>query len=317
MPEPRQLVHHSDAKPAGDRAVASLAARQHGVVSRRQLLDAGLTRLMIQRRLESRRLVPLHRGVYAVGHRRLRREGFWLAAVLAVGHGALLSHREGAAIHGLRPAERASVDVTVAARRQAAGVQVHRVEHLDLEDATEVGGVPVTSVARTLVDLATVVSPQTLRKALDEAERSHRLDARAIEAVLERTRGRNGRGHERIRAALEELARTGATVIRSLLEDRFLSLLDAHGLPRPSANAWTEAMEVDACWPQARLVVELDGWDAHHTRQAFQQDRTRSNDLQAAGWTVLRFTHADVVHLADETAGRVARALAQAATATG
>src|SRR5207237_456760 len=111
------------------------------------------------------------------------------------------------------------------------------------------------------------------------------------------------------RAALAELERTGTSVTRSPLEDRFLSLLDARGLPRPSANAWTAAMEVDACWPRARLVVELDGWGTHHTRQAFQRDRTRSNDLQAEGWTVLRFTHADVVHRPADTTERVRRAL--------
>jgi hypothetical protein len=319
MPEPRRLVHHRDAQLAGDRAIAALAARQHGVVARRQLLDAGLTRLMVQRRLESGRLQPLHRGVYAVGHRRLRREGFWLAAVLAAGPGALLSHREAAALHGLRPAERTTVDVAVAARRQVRGVQVHRVERLDPQEATEVDGIPVTSIARTLVDLAAVVPPRAVLKALNEAERSHRLDVGAIERVLARTRGRNGRGHERIKRALRELARAGTAMTRSVLEDRFLTLLDVHGLPRPAANAWTHSMEVDACWPRARLVVELDGWDVHRTRQAFQLDRTRSNDLQAEGWTVLRFTHADVVHRPAETADRVRRALARAyaATATG
>lgn len=173
-------------------------------------------------------------------------------------------------------------------------------------------------MARTLVDLAGGAAPERLRKALEEAERSRRLDLRAIEAALARTRGRNGPSHERIRAALTELARTGTTVTRSLLEDHFLALLDAHGLPRPSANAWTASMEVDAAWPAARLVVELDGWDSHHTRQAFQRDRTRSNDLQAEGWIVLRFTHADVVHRSEETVARVGRMLRrQAATATG
>ena len=169
------------------------------------------------------------------------------------------------------------------------------------------------------MDLAAVVPPRALLQALDEAERSHRLDVRAIEAALARTRGRNGTGHRRIGAALTELARTGATLTRSALEDRFLSLLDAHGLPRPTTNRWTEAMEVDACWPQARLVVELDGWDSHHTRQAFQRDRIRSNDLQAEGWTVLRFTHADVAYRPADTAARVARVLRRpyAATATG
>jgi hypothetical protein len=208
--------------------VAAIVARQHGVVTRQQLLDVGLTTSRVDRWLAARRLIALHRGVYAVGHRRLRREGHWLAAVLAAGPTAVLSHREAAALHELGPAARTTVDVTVAGQR-------------------------------------------------------------------------------------------GATVTRSPLEDRFLLLLDAHDLPRPSANAWTESMEVDACWPDARLVVELDGWDSHHTRQAFQRDRTRSNDLQAEGWTVLRFTHADVVYRPADTAARVARGLrrAYAATATG
>lgn len=302
---------------AREQALAALAAGQHGVVARRQLLAAGITSSAIDRWVARERLQPIHRGVYAVGHRRLRREGFWLAAVLAAGPGALLSHREAAALHGLRPAERPAADVTVVARRRVPGIQIHRVERIDEDDATVVDGIPATSVARTLVDLAAVVPPQALRKALEEAERSHRLDVGAIEAALARLRGRTGAGHGRMRAALAELARAGTTVTRSVLEDRFLALLAAHDLPRPSANAWTASMEVDACWPVARLVVELDGWADHRTRQAFQRDRTRSNDLQAEGWTVLRFTHADVVHRPAQTAARVARAIAQAATASG
>ncbi len=320
MPEPRESDPDGRGLVNADHVVAAVAADQHGVVARRQLLDAGLSTSMVDRWLAARRLIPLHRGVYAVGHRGLRREGHWLAAVLAAGPGAVLSHREAAALHGLRPADRAAIDVTVAGQRRMPGVQVHRVRRLDAADATAVDGIPVTTITRTLVDLAAVVSPQALRKALEEAERSNRLDARAIEAVLARTKGRNGRGHAAVRDALAELAKTGTTVTRSPLEDRFLPLLDAHGLPRPLTNQWTEAMEVDACWPQARLVVELDGWDSHHTRQAFQRDRTRSNDLQVAGWTVLRFTHADVVHRPNDTAARVARALRRrvyAATATG
>jgi predicted transcriptional regulator of viral defense system len=321
MPEPSESDHHSGVEVVRahpDRVIAALAAGQHGVVTRRQLFDAGLTRRMVERRVASRHLVLLHRGVYAVGHRRLRREGHWLAAVLAAGPGAALSHREAAALHGLRSADRTTVDVTVAGQRRVRGVQLHRVARLDAADTTVVDAIPVTTVARTLVDLAAAVQPRALRKALEEAERSHRLDVRAIEAVLARTRGRNGASHARIRAALAELARTGTTVTRSRLEDRFLALLDVHGLPRPSANAWTAGMEVDAAWPAARLAVELDGWDSHKTRQAFQRDRTRSNDLQAEGWTVLRFTHADVVHRSDETAARVGGMLRrQAATATG
>jgi very-short-patch-repair endonuclease len=287
------------------------------VVSRRQLLDVGISSPMLDRWLRSERLIPLHRGVYAVGHRRLRREGHWLAAVLAAGPGAVLSHREAAALHGLRPADRPTVDVTVAARRRVPGVQVHRVERLAAADVEHVERVPVTTIARTLVDLADVVSPRQLSKALDEAERSHRLDARAIEAVLHRTRGRNGTGHANIRAALAELAKTGTTLTLSELEDRFGDLLDAHRIERPATNVLVAGHLVDALWRRRRLVIELDGYANHHTRRAFQDDRTRSNDLQAAGYRVLRFTHDDVVRRSAETAGRVARALAQAAAATG
>lgn len=319
MPEPRQSdvaeQHQVDgARP--DRTIAALAARQHGVVARRQLLDAGVTHAMVRLRVASERLLPLHRGVYAVGHACLTRDGRRVAALLAAGPGAVLSHREAAALHALVPSAGTRVELTTPRRHHVPGVSVRRAR-LDADDVAAVDGLPVTTLARTLVDLAGVLVRERLRKALEEAERSHRLDVRAIDAVLARTRGRNGRGHVAIRAALADLARGGAAVTRSQLEERFLALLDAHGLPRPSTNAWTAGMEVDAIWPAARLAVELDGWEAHRTRDAFQRDRTRSNDLQAAGWTVLRFTHADVVHDADATAARVARLLTQAATASG
>jgi len=319
MPEPSGVDHQYGVEvrsPLLDPAIAALAARQHGVVSRTQLLEAGATRRQIERRLESRRLLPVHRGVYAVGHARLTRDGYRVAALFAAGRGAALSHREAAVLHALLAAAGTRVELTTPGERRVPGVVVHHAR-LDRADVTEIDGLPVTTVARTLVDLAGVAAPERLRKALEEAERSHRLDVRAIEAVLARTRGRNGRGHEHVKRALAELAAAGTTVTRSVLERRFLRLLDANRLPRPSTNAWTERMEVDAAWPAARLAVELDGWDAHKTRQAFQRDRTRSNDLQAAGWTILRFTHADVVHRGEETAARVARLLAQAATATG
>lgn len=314
VPDPRQ----SDPAYRGEIAgAAALAAEQYGVVSRRQLLDLGVSSTKVERWTAGRRLLPLHRGVYAVGHDRLTLNGRWLAAVLAVGPGGVLSHREAAALHELRPSSRSTVDVTVAARRRVPGVQVHRVERLDPADRTVVAGIPTTTVARTLVDLADVVPPRALRKALEEAERSHRLDARAIEAVLARTRGRNGAGCRRIRAALAELAATGDTVTRSELEDRFLSLLDAHGVPRPLTNRWIAGMEGDAVWPAARVVAELDGWAFHGTRQAFERDRERTSELTAEGWTVVRFTHAQVVGRPAWAAARLRRVLAQAATATG
>jgi predicted transcriptional regulator of viral defense system len=294
-----------------DRALGELAAPQHGVVARRQLEAAGVTRQMVASRVASGQLVRLHRGVYAVGHARLRREGWWLAAVLAAGSGAVLSHRDAAALHGLRPpGDRRRVDVTTAGRAVGTSrIDVHRTTVLASEDAAIVAGIPVTSIARTLVDLAAVVTARELGKALEEAERQRRFDLRGIEEALERTRQRRGRGHSTMRQGLEELRATGASVTRSELEERFVALLDARSVPRPWTNYGIEGMEVDACWPEQRLVVELDGWDSHGTRQAFQRDRSRSNDLAATGWTLLRFTHADVTRRPADVAARVAHAL--------
>jgi len=297
-----------------DRVLADLAAQQHGVVARRQLEAVGVTLSMLKSRAASGQLLRIHRGVYAVGHDRLRREGWWMAAVLAVGPGALLSHRDAAALHGLRPpGDHTRWEVTTTGRAASTDrIRVYGTTALDARDATAVDGIPVTSVARTLVDLAATAPSAQVRKALNEAERQRCVDLRDIERVLTTTARRNGRGHAATRQALAELAAVGERVTRSELEDRFLALLDARRLPRPLTNHGIEGMEVDVCWPEQRLAVELDGWDEHSTRQAFQHDRERSNDLTAAGWTLLRFTWADVTRRPDDTAARVARALARA-----
>lgn len=266
---------------------------------------------MLKVRVASGHLVRLHRGVYAVGHRHLRREGHWLAAVLAVGPGAVLSHRDAAALHGLRPpGDHARWEVTTTARAGGtSAIRVFRATALDSRDVAKVDGIPSTSIARTLVDLAGSVPASQLRKALNEAERLRRFDLRAIEAALERTRRRNGPGHAAMRAALAELRAVGVSLTRSELEDRFLALLDAHNLPRPRTNRTIDGMEVDAAWPQERLAVELDGWAFHSTRLAFQRDRERGNDLAVAGWQLLRFTYADVVRRPAHVAARLAQAL--------
>jgi very-short-patch-repair endonuclease len=296
-----------------DRALAELAARQHGVVARRQLAALSMTETMVRDRIARGRLIRVHRGVYAVGHDRLRREGHWMAAVLAVGDGALLSHRDAAALHGLRPpGDHARWEVTTTGRAGSTGsIRVFRTT-LVAADRTTVDGIPATTVARTLVDLAGVVPARQLRKALDEAERRRCVDFAEIEDALGRTSRRNGNGHAAMRRALHDLRTTAVSLTRSELEDRFLALLDAHALPRPQSNASIRGMEVDFAWPRERLAVETDGWAAHQTRHAFQEDRERSNDLTAAGWTVLRFTHADVARDGARTAGRVAHALARA-----
>jgi predicted transcriptional regulator of viral defense system len=232
------------AAPHVDRVVAEAA--RHGVVSRQLLLAASITPSMIKRRTASGHLIPLHRGVYAVGHSRLRREGWWLAAVWACGPGAVLSHRDAAALHDLRSSGATRIEVSTPAKSRPTGIQVHGRRSLAAEDVTTVDGIPVTTVARTLVDLAGVVHHELLAKALSEAERQHKLDVRAIERVLERTRGRRGRDHAAIRAALAELRDHGTTLTRSSLEDAFLRLIDDAGLPRPKTNATMGTYEVDA-----------------------------------------------------------------------
>lgn len=304
----------SDA-PHSDATLARLAAAQHGVVARRQLLAAGIAPSMIKTRAASGRLIRLHHGVYAVGHARLTRHGHWMAAVLAAGPGALLSHRDAAALHGLRPpGDHRRTHVTTPARAASTPkLQLHRTTVLDpRRDATTVAGIPVTAVARTLVDLAGIVSQEQLAKALEEAERRCTLDVRAIEGVLRRTSARRGRGHAAMRATLERLATTARQLTRSPLEDAFLRLLDAHGLPRPATNRWIGDMEVDACWPEHRVATELDGGRAHMTRSAFVRDRERSNALQTRGWIVLRFTHGQVVREPGAVARTIAAALARA-----
>jgi very-short-patch-repair endonuclease len=305
----------TDADPSHT-AIAGLADRQYGVISRRQLAAIGLGRGAIEKHLLRRSLIPLHRGVYAVGHRRLRIEGRWLAAVLAAGPGAVLSHRDAAALHGLRPPP-ASAKVSASTpshARAISGVWLHARRVLSGEDRTVKEGIPVTAPARTLVDLASMLTAAQLSSTLGEADRRHLLDVPTLEDALQRTRGRHGQGHARLRAALDAHAQFGATLLRSALEERFLDLILDAGLPRPRLNAPAGGFEVDALWPDHRVAVELDGWAHHRERQAAAQDRDKTNRLQVAGYTVLRFLHGDLVTRPAYVVAAVLQALAQAST---
>ena len=277
-----------------DRAIGTLAARQRGVVSRAQLLDAGLSPKAVEVRLRrSGHLLRLHPGVYAVGHAQLRREGRWLAAVLAAGPGAALSHRAAAALHGIRESE--ALDVTTTRRVRVRGVLIHRTTALDAQDVTSRRAVRVTRLERTLVDLAGILSPEQLGKLLREADRAGRLGAAVTRAVRNRIEGHRDAAAEALRAALAEHERLATSLTLSELEDRFLALLDAEKLPRPLTNHLVDGMKIDAVWPDHRLAAELDGWAWHHDRAAFEADRTRTARLTAKGWAIIRFTHAHVV----------------------
>ena len=214
-----------------------LARRQHGVVSRRQLLELGVGPDAIDFRLQRGRLQPLHRAVYAAGHDALTREGRWMAAVLASGGGAVLSHRSAAALSGI--ATLAGIDVTVPKqRRPAAGIELH-VTPLPPDEITQGHGIPVTTISRTLFDLATVLRPRQLERAMNEAASRRLLDSLSLADLLSRYPRRPGTPAVRALLAAREV---GATVTRSELEVSFLEFIGERGLPRPQTNQYIEGL---------------------------------------------------------------------------
>jgi hypothetical protein len=278
-------------------AIKRLAERQHGVVSLPQLQLAGLTKSAVAKRAREGRLTRIHRGVYAVGHGRLTKNGHWMAAVLAYGPNAVLSHRSAAALHGVRSDNRPAIDITLPSRsvRSRPGIAAHRSARLEAQDVTSIDAIPCTTVHRTLLDLADVVPARALKKAIDQAEVLRVFDLRAIEEVLARASGR--RGAAVLKQVLAEY--DGPTLTDSELEELFLALCEEAGLPRPAVNEWITlddgvAYKADFLWRAERLIVETDGWGSHGTRQAFEHDRRRDRRLSVAGWTVVRFTWRDV-----------------------
>jgi len=270
-----------------DEVIASLAERQYGVVARAQLAALGLGARAIDHRLQRKRLHPLHRGVYAVGQRRLRREARWMAAVLAYGPGAVLSHRPGGA-HWQLVTDRGPCEVTVPkARRSRPGIRVHQA-CLPADEVTVHEGIPITTVPRTLFDLAAVLPERQLERAINEAEVLHLWDELSLDHLLHRYP--RHRGSKAVRTALHR-RRQGSTATKSELEEMFLALTDQAGMPRPEVNVPVEGFEVDAVWRDVRLVVELDGRDTHGTAAAFERDRARDRALQVAGWRPVRITY--------------------------
>ncbi|MEX0992370.1 MAG: type IV toxin-antitoxin system AbiEi family antitoxin domain-containing protein [Solirubrobacterales bacterium] len=274
-----------------DAAIAALAERQHGLVARAQLVGLGLGHGAIDYRVRCGRLHNVHRGVYAVGHRVLSREGRWMAAVLVAGRDAALSHRSAAALWGVHKSARGRIEVSVPrAVRSHAGLQVH-VSRVRPDEVTALHGIPVTTPPRTLLDLAGAVGRRQLERAIEEAEVLQLTDALSLEDLVLRHPRR--RGAAAIRAVLAA-GRVGATVTRSELEERFLVFLEDFDLPRPEVNVslWVSDrwIEADCLWREQRVIVELDGHASHATDSAFERDRARDRTLQADGWRVLRIT---------------------------
>jgi very-short-patch-repair endonuclease len=291
-------------KEAREAQLARLATEQHGVVGRRQLLALGFGRGVIERWLRAGRLSRLHREAYAVGHLRIQQRGYWCAAVLACGEGALLSHRSAAALLGLARQRGQQIDVTAPRGRQYRPGRLHICLHrgrIHSEDRDERAGIPVTSVARTLFDYAEIVDFPQLERAWEEADRLNLLRLGEVERVCERGYGRRAlKPTRRLLGEARAVART-----RSPLEDRFQRFCRHYDLPPHNTNVEVLGKEVDVLWPAAKLIVELDSWEFHGHRAAFQRDRARDTRLLVAGYRTIRVTHDRLDQEADALAAEI------------
>jgi very-short-patch-repair endonuclease len=294
------------------RLIWELVRRQHGVVTRRQLLALGLSPKAIEHRLRTGQLRRLWRGVYVVGRPELTQHGRWMAAVLACGPGALLSHSSAAALWGIRPLHRGPIEISVprATDPRQPGIRVHRRSSLRPDDATERDGIPVTSPACTLVDIAPGLAPRSREAAINEADKLDLVHP------------------EQLRAELEGVARPGATPLRMVLDRATFTLTDSDlerlflpvarraGLPKPETQPHVNGHRADFYWPDLKLVVEADGGRFHRTPLQQTQDRVRDQAHIMAGFMPLRFTHGQINFepaYVERTLAAVARRLEQRA----
>jgi hypothetical protein len=289
-----------------DRAAAELAGRQHGIVARWQLLELGFSRDQVKRRM-GRDLHRLHQGVYAYGHRSISVESRWIAATLAFGPRAVLSHRSAAQLWGLLPRSSIAPEVT----RPGHVGRPHLVARQGLVLPDEIGrerGIPVTSVPRTLFDLAATRSEREVERAWNEVELRGYTDALSVLDLVDRYPGRRG---TLLLARLAGDKTLGIT--RSELEEAFLGLVDRFGLPRPRLNAHLAVrgrfFEIDCLWEDRRVAVELDGAKAHGTIRALNRDRERDRILAAEGYTTTRITWDHIHRTPTEVADDLRRIL--------
>lgn len=287
--------------------VAELARRQHGVVSVGQLLAVGLSSGSIAKATRTGRLHRLHRGVFAVGHVDLSLHGRCLASVLACGPDAVLSHFSAAWLWGLAKFPPAPIHVTApVSRARRPPIVLHHSRILDEGDRTLREGVPVTAVPRTLLDLAAAVGPDRLTRLLQRAEELRLLDLVPLEDQIARAGGHHG--GSRLKRALDLYRPPRFT--RSELERSFVATLEAAGLPPPRTGFNELGYELDVYWPEYRFAVELDVFETHGTRESFEADRLRQEELKLAGIELVRITGRRFDREPTQVAERVARLLA-------
>lgn len=290
--------------------LADLAARQHGVVSIRQLVGPlGYSRSAVARAVRSGRLHRLYRAVFAVGHTNLSWQGRCLAAVLACGPNAVLSHHSAAWLWGISTRRApAPFAVTVPTPRSPRPpIELHRARNLAVEDRRLCEGIPVTAVPRALLDLAAGDPDDRLQRYLERAEELRLFDLAPVESVLARNAGHPGA--HRLRKALAVYQEPPFT--RSGLERRFFELVVAAGLPRPSTGFVEAGYELDVYWPDERFAVELDVFETHGGRAAFERDRIRQEDLKLSGVEMTRITGHRLAREPGKAIDRVAELLAQ------
>ena len=285
------------------RRVWALVRRQHGVVARWQLLELGASRSWIEHRIAKGRLHPIHRGVYAVGRPELTREGHFMAAVLACGPGATLSHASAAQLwrilalprqwHGPAPPTPIHVSLHTAAVRRAAGIQVHRRRSLTAADLTTHSGIPTTTPTRTLIDLATGLPPERLEAAVNEADVQNLIDPETLR--VDSTSARASRASKPCATILD---RHTYRLTETELERRFLRIVRKAGLPLPETQVRLEG-RVDFHWPELGLIVETDGWRYHRTPWRQAHDNRRMQAHAAAGRTAIRISHYEIRHEAE------------------
>jgi hypothetical protein len=296
---------------AAEKRLVQLATRQFGVVSARDLVECGVSRRWMRRRIETGEWIRIHRGVFTHGSNKPNLDQLDMAALLAGGERAVLSHTSAARRLGLDVPRDEPIRITVPAsrnRRRLAGVQMRRSQSLIEKDITRRGRFRMTHLARTVLDLASVLDDGWLRAAFDSALRQRKTNIAWISQTLHR-RGRGRRGADRLRKLVGEYRR-GDEVPDSVLESMGVELARATG--RKPKLHWAVLdgarliAEVDFAWPEVRLCVELDGWAQHGTRAAFGQDRARDRALVRLGWMVLRYTWQDVTSDPESVIGELA-----------
>jgi very-short-patch-repair endonuclease len=298
------------------RRAQTVAGRQHGLVTRRQLLALGASREAVQVARETGRLVdhPHHRGVYGLGALPRTAAARFLGAVLSCGDGTVLSHVS-AAINFNLLADRPRAPVDVSSPRWRSVTPQRRVHELrqplDPRDRCHRNGIPTTTVPRLILDLAETATTRELEHALNEAHFALGLTLDAVKHAALRAPGRHA-----LRPITQLLARydDGTTWTRTAVERALAGIIATTGLPTPAMNHPFGAFEIDAAWPQHRLAIEVDGRAAHSAPVNFERDRVKQNALVLAGWLVLRFTPNQVTDHADRVAREIAAAYARAAT---